>query len=333
MNSPQSPIPSADEEAAALWAARLEAGPLSAAALGEFETWLAGHPDRRQLVADYCEFAADVGRLLPVLAAEGRLPAGSAGAARPRAHRRFTAFALGGALATAATIALFVVLGRAPRAPLPQEFATAAVQRHSLTLADGTHIDLAARTRVTVELGQAARRVQLTSGQAFFAVAKDAGKPFTVETPAGSVLVTGTRFAVRTETTGGLDVVVAEGQVRVSPAASAAPVTLNAGQHLVVRDAGLAVDALTPEALADTLAWREGQVVFSGTPLGEALTSFARHHGRALTASGGAAALRIGGRYNLDDLDGFLDGLGEILPLQIARGPDGAVQVALRNQP
>ncbi len=69
MTTPHHHPDPADEEAAALWAAKLEAAPLSTPDLRAFESWLAGAPARRELVADYCEFAADVGRLIPVLAA------------------------------------------------------------------------------------------------------------------------------------------------------------------------------------------------------------------------------------------------------------------------
>ena len=331
MTLPHSSFDPADEEMAALWAARLDGDTLSPTALREFETWLAGHPARRALVAEYCQFAVDLGQLLPVLATTGAVTVPSA-PEKFRRRRWLPSLALGGLAAAAACIAFVAWPGRAPTATTT-EFATAAAQRHSLTLADGTQIDLSARTRVTIALGSAERRVQLADGQAFFAVAKDAAKPFTVETPAGSVLVTGTKFAVRAEPGAGLEVLVSEGQVRVSPAASDAPVTLGAGQRLTATGAQIAVEALPPEAIADALAWRNGQVVFYATPISQALASFARFHGRDIATSIEAANLHIGGRYNLDDLEGFLDSLAEILPLQITRSPSGAVQVALRDQP
>lgn len=328
MTLPLSHHDPADEEAAALWAARLDGATPSSADLREFASWLDGHPARRALFAEYSEFAADLGQLLPALAASGRIVAPAAH--RPR-RNRLPAFALGGLAAAAAAVAIFFAVRPAPGIAAPAHYATAAAQRHSLTLADGTHIDLSARTRVTIALGAAERRVQLAAGQAFFEVVKDTGKPFTVETPAGSVLVTGTRFAVRTDPDAGLDVVVAEGRVQVTPAANASPVTLGAGQHLSTAHAQVSVEALSPESLADTLAWREGRIVFNATPVDQALAGFARHHDRPITVSPAAAALRVGGRYNLDDLDGFLDGLEEILPVQITRSPNGPVQVVLRD--
>ena len=334
MTAPLSNHTPADEESAALWAARLDGDKLSPSALHEFEAWLAGHPARRELVAEYCQFAVDLGQLLPALVATGKvaLPPSAPVATSPRRRWLFPSLALGGLAAAVAAVALVFWSGHAPTPTTPeQQFATAAAQRHSLTLADGTHIDLSARTRVTIALGKNERRVQLAAGQAFFDVAKDSGKPFTVETPVGSVLVTGTRFAVRADASTGLEVFVAEGQVRVSPSAGVAPISIGANQHLTANTAQVSVEALAPEALSDALAWRDGQIVFSATPVSQALASFARYHGREISTSADVSALRVGGRYNLDDLDGFLAALEEILPVTVIHSPDGPVQVGLRG--
>ncbi len=87
------------------------------------------------------------------------------------------------------------------------------------------------------------------------------------------------------------------------------------------------MQALSAGALDDALAWRRGQVVFNGTPLREALARFARYHGRNLGASDNAALQRVGGRYAIDDLNGFLAALEEVLPVTVTRNLDGSVQV------
>ena len=46
------PLP-ADEEAAALWAARLDGGEFSPSDRTELETWLDGHPERASLLGSY----------------------------------------------------------------------------------------------------------------------------------------------------------------------------------------------------------------------------------------------------------------------------------------
>jgi transmembrane sensor len=210
--------------------------------------------------------------------------------------------------------------------------------RQILNLADGTRVELNAQTSLQIQIDRNGRRVRLASGEAFFAVHKEAARPFIVETPAGSVRVTGTQFNVRAETAAPLEVTVVEGSVQVRPADSAgrpgATVWLGAGDQLSAGPDGVDVRALSANALDDALAWRQGQIVFADVPLRAALARFARYHGRGITATAATADMRVGGRYSLDDLDGFLASLPDILPVPVlvTRSPDGTVQVSLRSE-
>jgi transmembrane sensor len=237
-------------------------------------------------------------------------------------------------LGAAAALALVIWPGRPD--VQHERIATPAGQRQALKLADGTKLELNAQTSLQVEITPAVRRVRLAAGQVFFSVSQDLSRPFTVETPAGSVQVTGTEFDVRTEAGSVLEVLVAEGAVQVRPADTGdgrpvTPVALTVGDRLSTGPAGLARTTLTTAALHDALAWRQGQIVFDDAPLGEALARFARYHGQGITATPGAARLRVGGRFNLDDLNGFLLTLEEVLPVRVSRGLNGTVQVALAD--
>jgi len=178
--------------------------------------------------------------------------------------------------------------------------------------------------------------VRLVEGEAFFTVSKDKTRPFIVETPGGAVRVTGTVFDVRCEVPSEFEVTVVEGSVQASPAEASEPrstaVPLTAGDRLSARDHKVFVQTLSSETLEAALAWRQGQIVFLRTPLHEALARFAHYHGRTLTTTAAAADQTIGGRYNLDDLDGFLAGLEEALPVRATRGLNGSVEVRLRSE-
>jgi transmembrane sensor len=108
-------------------------------------------------------------------------------------------------------------------------------------------------------------------------------------------------------------------------------VTLGAGDKLSAGPHGVEVRTLSSANLDDALAWRQGQVVFTDVPLREALACFARYHGRGITATAGAAELRVGGRFGLDDLDGFFAALEQVLPVRVTRDLSGTVQVGLRS--
>ncbi len=327
MNPSPSFDPSADERAA-LWAARLDGSSLSTADRTELDAWLAENPAHRALLSQYCQFSADLEQQLPALVQSGAvsMPAIASPACPPRS--RWRALWVGGVLGAAAAIALSFHFTQ-PRSD-SHNLATAVAQRHALTLSDGSQLELNAHTTLRVDFDRHERRVRLAQGQAFFTVAKDTARPFIVETPAGSIRVTGTRFDVHTDAASSFEVTVLDGSVQVRAGASHAPVALTARDHFSARGEQLSVTSLSPAALADRLAWRDGRVVFADTPLRDALAHFARHHGRKITAAPAIADLRIGGRFNLDDLEGFFTALESIHPVQILSDRDGSIQVTAR---
>ena len=330
MNPSPAPISPAIDTDAALWVARLEGGTLDAADRNALDAWLAASPAHRAALSMYCQFSADLEVQLPALVAAGRVALPAPAPRRSWSLKLVTA----SAFAAVAAIALAVVL---TRPAVPEAHATAVAQRQTVTLADGTRVELNARTQLTVALGSAERRVRLASGEAFFQVAKDASRPFHVETPAGTVRVTGTAFNVLAESASALDVTVLEGSVAVSPAASTAargtPFALTASDHLSLRPgSGVIVNKLSAATLANALAWRQGAVIFDDVPLAAALARFAHYHDRQITASPDVADLRISARFELDDLDGFFASLAELKNVRAVRDASGAYVVSLHSQ-
>ncbi|MEO6003606.1 MAG: FecR domain-containing protein [Opitutus sp.] len=323
--------PAADE-VAALWAARLDGSDLSAADRASLNTWLAANPAHRTLLSSYCQFSADLEHPLSTLVSSGavQLPTFSS-PSRPSRWKLITGTALV-AMAAALTVAIWVAQPRTSFNHIESPVA----HRESITLSDGTQVDLNAHTTLQVSMSKSERRVRLTSGEAFFAVHKDASRPFIIETSAGSVRVTGTTFNVRTEDALALEVTVVEGSVQVRPGdngtLASRPVLLGAGDRLLAGPHGVTVKQVTPSTLQDVLAWRKGGVVFDGVPLRDALNRFAYYHGRTMTVSDAAAGLSVGGRYSLDDPNGFLKGLEDAFPVQAVTDAKGTVRVRLRDE-
>ena len=130
-------------------------------------------------------------------------------------------------------------------------YATEIGERRSITLADGSTVDLNARSRVRIEFSKKERRVDLLDGQALFQVTKDKNRPFIVSSGDATVRAVGTQFDVyrRTNST---TVTVLEGRVAVYSTAhveSTAPV---------------------PESAPSSIA---GQTHASGHPAASALAS------------------------------------------------------------
>jgi transmembrane sensor len=93
-------------------------------------------------------------------------------------------------------------------------------ERRSITLADGSTVDLNARSKLRLEFSKNERRVELLDGQALFQVAKDHSRPFIVASGEATVRAVGTQFDVYRKA-GGTTVTVLEGRVAVYSAAHA----------------------------------------------------------------------------------------------------------------
>ncbi len=278
------------DEQAALWAARLECAELTPDQAAEMEAWLAGNPARRALLSSYCVLSAKLDRAVPELAARGVVSLQPWPAPR-RLGWSPLRIAMAGILAAALTASVVWYGWDTGR---PEKIAAAVGERRSFTLADGSHVDLNANTSVLVENGRGERRVRLDNGEAFFVVSKDKSRPFIVETPAGSVRVTGTQFNVLAESPTQLEVTVVEGRVEVRSGSgakneAAAPVILGAGDRAIVENGGTRLRALSASDVDDALAWRNGHIVCAGMPLSEVLARVGHYHGVRITATPGAA--------------------------------------------
>lgn len=103
------------------------------------------------------------------------------------------------------------VLWQMMRFPL---YSTDIGERRFLTLADGSTVDLNARSSIRIEFSSGERRVELLVGQALFQVAKDKHRPFVVHSGDATVRAVGTQFDVYRKESG-TTVTVLEGRVAV----------------------------------------------------------------------------------------------------------------------
>jgi transmembrane sensor len=320
---PQPPSDRAEiERQASLWTARLESGAMTEGDRHALAEWLEADPDHQWAFDRYCKLSAQLGEQLPVLA---NVDDSEALIARVAIRNRLVRWT-GRTLALAAGL----MLGGLAWWLMPQQVETRSAERRALTLADGSRVELNAQTRLAVNLGRHERRVRLQRGEVFFKVTSDAARPFVVQTPTGSVRVTGTAFNVRQMAAAEAEVTVLEGSVQVRAAGAEAPTSVAVREQARLASAAVVVRQLSAEEAQNAVAWRAGQVVAESALLSEVLERFAAYHGRDLVANREAAALRVGGRYSLDDLDGFLSAIEEALPVSVLRGDSGAVRVIMR---
>ena len=164
-----------------------------------------------------------------------------------------------------------------------------------LTLSDGTRVWLNSETSIQypVAFGAKERRV-FVQGEAYFEVAKDAKKPFTVQFMSSSVTVLGTSFNIRaypeekrSQTT------LAEGSVRIySPGSS---MLLKPGEQAEV--SALSGEMVKQEGeVKNFTSWKDGRFVFEQQPLEDIMRTLERWYDiRVIFKDEGAKRISLSG--------------------------------------
>lgn len=260
-------------------------------------------------------------------------------AAARRAQLRRPRLRGSGAVAGAVLLALWW----ADPALQRQTLSSAVGERRDWQLADGTRVMLNTDSRVEVAQHLRSRRLVLAQGEASFDVAHafwHGWAPWlqrTLTVRAGDVVVQdiGTVFGVHRRADGA-DVTVLSGRVRVHDGHGAS-VELGSGQR--VRAGGMTMDAALPlqpvssgVSADDAMAWREGRLVFDGTPLSDAVAQMQRYRRAPIAlADAQAAQWRISGQFDLARIDQLLDLLPRLAPVVVRREEDGRVVIGTRQ--
>ncbi|HEY2070155.1 MAG TPA: FecR domain-containing protein [Rhizomicrobium sp.] len=298
------------------WHVRLNSGEADAKAWDGFTTWLEAD-DANRAAFDRVE---ELDGTLSALASElktgetlsqfGRTPV--------RGSRR-AIFAMG--VFAALVLAIGVAYVARDRQPGAVEYATRLGETKSVRLADGTAVDLAAGTRLTVS----ERHVVLLQGEALFRVTPDPAHPFTVTVGDREVRDIGTVFDIQRY---GHDVavVVAEGEVDVRQhlgAQTGTDVHLRSGAKLTCQDGDKAVTVARVDP-ARALAWRDGYLVYENAALSEVVRDLNRHYPEQIAmADPSVAELKFSGVLKMDREDAVLERISRFLPVRVGRQSGG----------
>jgi transmembrane sensor len=272
----------ADIEAKAVrWVVRADQGELTGADRTELDAWLAGDPRR---LGAYARAEAAWVMLDRAKALGGAPMVEPSSSGRGRLGRRGLLAGLGAAAAACAAIVI------APRL-LSARYGTAVGEIRRVPLSDGSMAAINTDTVLDVNMRPRLRQVKLDKGEAWFQVAKDAQRPFVVESGPVRVRAVGTAFSVRRRE-GGCEVLVTEGVVEAwSQDVGAAPRRVRAGERIFVSDeVGPATPAAAPIDITRNLAWREGQIVLDGEAFSTAAAEFNRYNDRKIVIADGAMA-------------------------------------------
>ncbi|MGC0055200.1 FecR family protein [Brucella pituitosa] len=204
----------------------------------------------------------------------------------------------------------------------------------TIKLEDGSTVQLNAGSAIAFDITDSQRQVQLLRGEAYFIVAPDPQRPFTVRAANGEVTALGTEFDVKLKD-GGADVVVTEHAVQVQTSATSSALNpLDALQleqgHSVFYDKknGIGQVAMIDPELA--ASWRRGHLVFENQPLEHVVEDIARHlPGRVMIASSDLAERRITGTFDLSAPSTALDDFITAFDLKAVRV--GSLLTVLHN--
>jgi transmembrane sensor len=214
-------------------------------------------------------------------------------------------------------------------------------QQKSIELSDGSSIRLNTDSVVEVDYSKDSRTIRLLQGEALFSVVHETNRAFEVYAADSVVRAVGTAFAVHLDD-GKVDVTVTKGVVdvgEVSNQLAEAPRTkrvkadswnsrssslgrLKAGQmSSVASDSDhMEVHQLAEPELQRKMAWQEGYLAFSGEPLSEVVEQMNRYSPVTLEIGDPQlAAVAIGGRFRIGDLDAVLDVLETNFGIQAHR--------------
>lgn len=197
----------------------------------------------------------------------------------------------------------------------PLVYATGIGEQRSITLTDGSRVELNARSRLRIRFSESERFVDLLEGQGMFQVSRDPERPFIVRSSDTHVRAVGTQFDVYRKPSGTV-VTVLEGKVEVrttaspsfslsedssaEPRASTPPVAgegrtekgesqrslrravteLTAGEQVIIA-ADQIIRPPTVNITAAT-AWTHRRLVFDSASLAEVAHEFNRHNQRQL---------------------------------------------------
>ncbi|WP_237057970.1 FecR family protein [Microbulbifer sediminum] len=332
-------IPSDEQlDQACAWIARLRSDSVSAADRREFTHWIGSAEANRRAFDEMSSLWGDLGALrhMPIneLFPES-LPSASsrpAPAARSTATAKSTGWSwpqwlTGGGLVAACLVVTLWVGNQwlAGEAVNQQVYATVVGETRTVTLADGTRVQLNTNSELQVSYSREERHTALLRGEAFFDVERQTSRPFIVAAGKANIRVLGTEFNVE-RNPDNTRVSVTGGVVSVSESSSASglrPESVKLVKNQKVSVSGSGLSQVSTTSADEALDWTRGVLVFDRTPLEDALEELNRYLSVPAEAETSVRERKLSGTFELSDPDSALKAIAAALDLREDRSnPD-----------
>jgi len=308
-SSVKRPLDDAAAEAAVLWMVRLHSGEMSSQEREAFEAW---HASDSRNAAAFGRIQRNLGAA-PFSQWRGRatdplLQALNA----PNGRRQFlrNSLVFGG---LAISLGLF---GRAADWPwlAPGNLQTGTAERRRWQLEDGSLLQLNARSRVSTDLVDGHRQLQLHQGELLLEIHRGGVRPFQLETQQGTVSASGGRLVLR-QGDEASRLTTLDGPLLLRPKGGA-EIQISAGQSVLFDR--YAVLEQQPMNSSET-AWLDGWLEARKQPLGEVVDTLRSYRPGIIRLDPYLAALPVSGLYPLDNSDQTLEMLERQLPIRVHR--------------
>lgn len=317
-------------EQAAHWIAAINRG-LSPDEKAELASWLASRHGNDKLLLEFAALwdKAEALSQLSDLFPEERL--------EQRSHVALKWFA-----AAASVLVAVLLFGGAQwlgEAELPRDSVVAMLDAKSYQtaigetavydLSDGSTISLNTNTRVRVDYGKSNRLLILERGEMHIAVAHDQSRRLSVVVGDKVLQAVGTEFNVEITQDQNIELMVTEGVVMVGvlePKAeqdarhtplllTQSSAIVGAGEGVVIERSDQAIEdvdtkSLKSDEIAVKLSWREGNLIFRGESLEEAVNEVGRYTAvEFIILDEDTRSVKVAGLFKAGDVDGLLAAL------------------------
>lgn len=294
------------------WFSRRRMGGLTRDEQKEFLAWQTQSPVHQQVYQEAEAFWQDdafnralqhVGRNRPELSPQVRLIQGR------RRVRKLKRLGFG---MTACLVLVTVLFD--PFTRLRADYVTPVGGSQRIALSDGSTVTLNTDTAITVTFTAGERKVSLLKGEAYFDVAHQNNRPFTVRGNDSTTRVVGTRFLVKVMPDEEM-ITVLKGLVQVN--SQEQQVLLHPNEQVQTVPAGLS----PVQTLADNheAAWLTGHISYQDQPLGQVIKELGRYNpGWVVIAGDNLKDYRISGRFNIAQPKRALDTLAYTMPVKVS---------------
>ena len=207
----------------------------------------------------------------------------------------------------------------------------------TIELSDRSEITLNTDSRAVVRFAQRQRIVNLERGEMHIDVAHDPARPLSVIAGGHVVRAVGTAFTVKLDASR-VELLVVDGRVRVlgrleSPdRLEDRSLLVTEGERVVLNADRETVEALEPEEIDVRLSWRNGNLIFRGESLADAVAEVSRYTTvDFVIPDADLREIRVAGLFKADDVAGFLATLQANFDVVSERAGESTVVLSARE--